>query len=77
MSHHNKKPYWKAIFFGILSIGSYIGLFMNKTLVMDYFTRGGKYAALVIITAFYFSFIHGAFASNTLEVLGLQAARKK
>ena len=77
MSKHKKKPYGKAIFFGLLSIGSYIGLFMNKALVMDYFTRGGKYAALVIVTAFYFSFIHGAFASNTLDVIGLQAAQKK
>jgi len=76
MSEHKQKPYGKAIVFGILSISSYIGLFMNKTLVMDYFTRGGKYAALVIVTAFYFSFIHGAFASNTLEVLGLTAKKK-
>ena len=75
MSQHKNKPYGKAIFFGLLSLGSYIGLFMNKTLVMDYFTRGGKYAALVIITAFYFSFIHGAFASNTLDVLGITAKK--
>ena len=76
MSDHMKKPYGKAAIFGLISIGSYVGLFMNKTLVMDYFTRGGKYAALVIITAFYFSFIHGAFASNALEVLGLTAKKK-
>lgn len=72
-----KKPYLKALIFGALSIGSYVGLFSNKALVMDYFTRGGKYAAMVIITAFYFSFIHGAFASNTLDVLGITAKAKK
>jgi hypothetical protein len=77
MSQPKKKPYTKAAIFGLLSVGSYVGLFMNKTLVMDYFTRGGKYAALVIVTAFYFSFIHGAFCSNALDILGLEAAKKK
>lgn len=71
-----KKPYGKAIIFGILSISLYVSLFMNKTLVMDLFTRGGKYTALPIITVFIFSFIHGAFASNTLEALGIEAKKK-
>ena len=75
MSRHMRKPYGKVLFFGILSLSSYVGLFMNKTLVMDYFTRGGKYAALVILTVFYFSFIHGAFASNALDVLGIRAKK--
>lgn len=77
MKQKKQKPYMKAILFGLLSIGCYVGLFSNKAIVMDYFTRGGKYAGLVILTAFVFSFIHGAFASNTLEVLGLEAAKKK
>lgn len=71
-----KKPYGKAILFGVISIASYIVLFTNRTLVMDYFTRGGAYATLPVATAFYFSFIHGAFASNVLNVLGLHAAKK-
>ena len=75
MSQHMKKPYGKVLFFGILSLTSYVGLFMNKAIVMDYFTRGGKYAALVIITVFYFSFVHGAFASNALDVLGIKAKK--
>lgn len=77
MTQNKRKPYGKALFFGLLSIGSYVGLFMNKAMVMDYFTRGGKYALLVIATAFYFSFIHGAFASNTLEVVGMTPKSKK
>ena len=77
MSSVKSKPYVKMVVFGILSISSYIGLFSNKALVMDYFTRGGKYAALVIVTALYFSFIHGAFASNTLEVLGLTPKQRR
>ena len=68
---NKNKPYFKMIIFGILSIGSYVFLFENIQIAMEYFTRGGKYAALIILTAFFFSFIHGAFASNTLDVLGL------
>jgi hypothetical protein len=72
-----KKPYMKAIIFGIISIASYLYLFQNSTLVMDTFTRGGAYAALPIAAAFYFSFMHGAFASNVLDVMGLEAKTKK
>jgi len=72
-----KKPYLKAVVFGVLSIASYVALFSNRTLVMDYFTRGHAYAALPIVTAFFFSFVHGAFASNVLDVLGIEAAKKK
>ncbi len=71
------KPYLKMIITGILSIGAYVLLFENIQIAMEYFTRGGKYAGLIIITAFIFSFIHGAFASNTLEVLGLKAKAAK
>ncbi len=72
-----KKPYLKAIIFGIISVASYLYLFQNATLVMDTFTRGGVYAVFPIAAAFYFSFMHGAFASNVLEVLGLEAKAKK
>jgi len=71
------KPYIKMLVFGVLSLGAYVLLFENINLAMEYFTRGGKYAALIIMTAFFFSFIHGAFASNTLEVFGLTAKAAK
>ena len=71
------RPYFKMLFFGVLSIGSYLLLFKNIQIIMDYFTRGGKYAALIILTALFFSFVHGAFASNTLDVLGLKPKAKK
>ena len=70
------KPYMKMIIFGILSIASYVFLFENIKIAMEYFTRGGKYAGLIILTAFFFSFIHGAFASNTLDVFGLTPKAK-
>jgi hypothetical protein len=72
-----KKPYLKAVIFGAISITCYIVLFMNRELVMEHFTRGGIYAALPILAAFFFSFLHGAFASNVLSVLGLEAAKSR
>jgi hypothetical protein len=50
---------------------------MNRERVMEHFTRGGIYAALPILAAFFFSFLHGAFASNVLSVLGLEAAKSR
>lgn len=71
-----KKPYGKVILFGIISIMSYIGLFTNQNLVTEYYTRGGYYTALPVVTALYFSFLHGAFASNVLNALGLEAKKR-
>ncbi|GAB4390102.1 MAG: hypothetical protein Kow0025_19850 [Thermodesulfovibrionales bacterium] len=74
---NKKKPYLKAIVFGVISLASYVILFKNVDLVMEYFTLGGKYTTLPVATALYFSFMHGAFASNLLEVLGIEAKKKK
>lgn len=68
-----KKPYLKTLLYGALSIASYVFLFANVDYVNEYFVKGGLYAALPIITAFYFSFVHGAFASYLISVLGLKA----
>ena len=77
METHKKKPYMKAVIFGLISIASYIILFRNVGVVMDSFTRGGIYAALPVGSVFYFSFLHGAFASNVIELMGLQAKKKR
>ncbi|MEJ2183112.1 MAG: hypothetical protein P8Y66_06285 [Nitrospirota bacterium] len=77
MAHAKRKPYLKAAVFGIISITSYAVFFSNREAVMEYFTHGGVHAALPVTTAFFFSFIHGAFASNVLDVLGIKAKRKK
>jgi general stress protein CsbA len=71
-----KKPYLPMIIFGIISLTSYVVLFMNEQLVTDTYTKGGYYAAFPIVTAFWFSFIHGAFASNLLTVFGIEAKKK-
>lgn len=75
MTSIKKKPYLQTVIFGAMSLASYIVLFMNEGLITDFFTRGGKFAVLPIATAFYFSFLHGAFASNLISTLGLEAKK--
>ena len=77
MSQKKKKPYMQTIIFGVISLASYIILFSNEGLVTDTYTKGGYYAAFPIVTAFWFSFIHGTFGSNLLTVLGLEAKKSK
>lgn len=63
------------VIFGALSVGLYTGLFVYEDRITDLFTRGGVYTALPICSAFVFSFIYGAFASNLLSSLGLEAKK--
>jgi hypothetical protein len=70
------KPYGKAIVLGVLSLASYIAVFANEKLVTEIFTMGGWRTVFPIITALYFSFVHGAFASNLLTCLGIEAKKK-
>ncbi len=63
----------KTLVTGIVAAGLYIGLFANQEIIMEQFTRGGAYAALPILTAFVFAVVHGAFASNLLTLMGIQA----
>jgi len=69
------KPYLKTVFFGCISISAYILLFQNEQLVTDVFTMGGWRCMFPVGAAFFFSFIHGAFASNLLTTLGLEAKK--
>jgi uncharacterized integral membrane protein len=71
-AYRKKKPIGKTVLFGAMSLGAYALLLSNMKLVTDTFTLGGWYAALPVGTAFLFSFVHGAFASNFLSVLGLE-----
>ena len=63
------------VLFGAMSMASYFFLFSNEALVTKTFTLGGWHAAFPVMTAFFFSFIHGAFASNLLSVVGLEAKK--
>lgn len=70
-----KKPILQTLVFGAISISAYVVLFKNEALVTETFTMGGWYAAYPVGAAVFFSFIHGAFASNLLSVLGLEAKK--
>jgi len=61
---------------GIATAALYAAVFLNSGTVMKYFTRGGLYAALPIVTVFVFSFVHGTFAHHVWEVLGIRAPQK-
>ncbi len=67
------KPWGKALVLGAVSLASYIFLFSNQDWVTETYTKGGVNTVYPIITVFYFSFIHGAFASNLLTCLGIEA----
>ena len=72
-----EKPYLKTLVFGIVSIASYLILYTLQDVITEYYTRGGAYAAFPVVTALYFSLVHGAFASNVLSMLGIEAAKGK
>ncbi|MEW6429545.1 MAG: hypothetical protein AB1568_16100 [Thermodesulfobacteriota bacterium] len=71
-----KKPVLPMLITGVLSLAGYVLLLQNEKLVTEVFTRGGYAAVYPIVAAFAFSFVHGAFASNLLSVLGLEAKKK-
>ena len=73
----NRKLIGKTILFGALSVTMYTIFFMNSAALMTYFTKGLYYAALPILTAFAFSFVHGAFAGNVWSLLGIEASLKR
>ncbi len=72
----SRKPWGKTIVFGGMAAALYAAVFLNGGTVMKYFTKGGWYAALPIVTVFAVSFVHGAFASNLWSLLGIEATKK-
>ncbi len=75
-SHGHKKPYMKALFFGLISVGLYAALLLNQETINTTFGKGGMFAILPIITAFVFSFVHGNFTGDFWTVMGVEAAKK-
>ena len=73
-SRNRRKLYLTALCSGAISIASYILLYTHQEWVTRNFTRGGVYALLPIMTAFYFSFVHGTFTSCLLHGLGVRTA---
>jgi hypothetical protein len=72
----NKRPVGKAIIWGIITVAAYLAVFLNVDTVMEYFTRGGVFAGVVLVTALFFSFLHGSFANYLIESLGLKPLTK-
>ena len=66
----------RTIGLGVASAALYAAVFTNSGLIMTYFTKGGIFAALPIVTVFAISFVHGAFASNLWSLLGIEATKK-
>ena len=75
LTQKRKIPVMPMLFFGSISGTAYFYLMSHQNLVTDTFNKGGWYAAYPILAAFFFSFIHGAFASNLLSVLGIEAKK--
>ncbi|WP_198013827.1 hypothetical protein [Desulforegula conservatrix] len=74
----NKNSYGiKTLIYGIISVALYAAVFTHAEIVMSYFTKGGLYSALPIVTVFIFSFVHGAFAGNLWSLLGIEAVTPK
>lgn len=69
------KPYLKTLIFGTISLSAYYLLFTNEKLVTHTFTMGGWHWVYPVGAAFFFSFTHGAFASNLLSSLGIEAKK--
>lgn len=67
----------QLIFWGLISGAAYALVFLNQKIVLDYTTRGGVYALLVVGMALAFSFVHGSFANYLVEAMGFKAAKKK
>ncbi|MFN3481033.1 MAG: hypothetical protein ACK415_11720 [Thermodesulfovibrionales bacterium] len=72
-----KKPVVKMIVTGVITIVLYTLLLTNQETINNYFGRGGWYAFLPIITAFIFSFAHGAFTGSFWTVVGVEAKKKR
>lgn len=71
-----RKAAKSAIAFGVVTAALYAAVFVNQGLVMTYFTKGGVYGALPVLTAFIFSFAHGAFTGSFWSALGIEPSKK-
>jgi hypothetical protein len=72
-----KKPIGIMVLTGIISIGLYVALLSSQDILNANFAKGGMFAFLPIITAFIFSYFHGAFTGHFWTVLGVEASKKK
>jgi hypothetical protein len=70
------RPVGKLIAFGVLSLLLYGLAFWNQDRLLGVMSLGSWYAVLPIVTVFFFSFVHGAFANYVWKALGIRAKRR-
>ena len=67
----------KTLFWAILTGALYGGFFFFIDHIWGVFTSGTFLGGIaVVVTALVFSFVHGSFASNLLDFIGLKALQK-
>jgi len=76
-SSTKKKPYGRLFIMGVCTAALFYGLLTQQDMINAISGKGGVYAFLPIITAFVFSYFHGAFTGDFWTVLGIEAAKKK
>jgi len=69
------RKFLKTGLLAVASLGLYGALFANESSVTEFYTKGGAYAALPVLTAFAFSIVHGSFASQCFDMLGITASK--
>jgi hypothetical protein len=62
---------------GVITVSSYILAISQQDYLTQISTRGGWNFIWPVTAAFYFSFLHGTFASNVLSILGITASKKR
>jgi hypothetical protein len=67
----------RALFWGAVSVGMYLLVFLNQDAVTQHFTKGGIFALVVVLTALAFSLIHGSFANYLLDLSGIRPLQEK
>lgn len=71
------KSLLRLLFYGVITITLYAGLFLNEPIVKSLCARGGLYALFPITVAFIFSFAHGNFTNYFWQTLGIEAKKKR
>lgn len=66
----------RTIGLGLMAAVMYAAVFINVVPVMKWFTKGGIFATLPILTVFAVSFVYAAFASNLWSLLGIEATKR-
>jgi hypothetical protein len=72
-----KKKLFLAGALGVISVASYSIALSHQSYITQMCTRGGWYLVFPVVAAFYFSFLHGTFASNVLSILGITASKRR